>query len=682
DVGGTFTDVIVWAPGAGGGLSSWKVPTTPADQSVGFATGLAEALSRAGAATASLVAHGTTVATNAVLERTGAVTALITTEGFADLLAIGRQNRPSLYDLWADRPAPLAEGARAVGVPERVGPAGEVVTPLDEAAATGILAGLLEQGIESAAVCLLFSFANPAHERRLRTLLAGLAPGLRVSLSSEVSPEFREYERASTTALDAYVGPVVERYLRRVAERAAATGAPVVVMRSGGATMSLEEAVREPVHTLLSGPAAGVRGAVVAAAEEGFGDLVTFDMGGTSTDVCLVEGGSPAVTSESSVGGLPFRTPAVAVHTVGAGGGSLLWLDPAGALRAGPASAGADPGPACYGRGGTAATVTDAHLVAGHLDPARFLGGRLALDAGAAQAVLAPLAGRLGVAVPAVAEAGLRAVEAQMAAAIRVVTVERGRDPRDFALVAFGGAGPMHACALADALEMPAVLIPPFAGALSALGLLASPRSVDAWRTRVMALDSDPGAAVALLVELRASAAAALARQGAEVAAVSYGIDCRYRGQAHEVPVPVGDACPAALESLGERFAAAHRARFGWDAGGDPVELVTFRVRVSGPDPGLQLPPLPPLPPSGLPRRAGGGYLREALGAGAAVDGPCLIWGEDSTTVVAGGWRATVGRVGTLILRRRGPGGPGGPGGERGEPARAARAAGPAGAGG
>ncbi len=643
--------MIVWQPGEARALSSWKVPTTPADQSIGFATGLAEALSAAGLGSVSLVAHGTTVATNAVLERTGARTGFVTTEGFGDLLAIGRQHRPSLYDLRAERPLPLVDSGCSVGVPERTGASGEVIAALDEAAASARLARLLEQGITSVAVCLLFSFANPAPERRVRALLLSLAPELAVSLSSEVSPEFREYERASTTVLDAYVGPVVEGYLARIAGRVAASGAQVVVMGSGGATMSVEEAARRPVHTLLSGPAAGVRGALSAAAEEGFADLVTFDMGGTSTDVCLVEGGAPAVSSESSVGGLPFRTPAVAVHTVGAGGGSLLWVDPAGALRAGPSSAGADPGPACYGRGGTEPAVTDAHVVAGHLDPPRFLGGRLKLDEAAAAAALEPLARRLGVGVAAVAAAGLRAVGAQMAAAIRVVTVERGRDPRDFALVAFGGAGPMHACALADALEMPAVLVPPYAGALSALGLLATPLSADAWRTRVMGLGSDPEAAAALLAELRDDALASLTRQGAGAAGISYLIDCRYQGQAHEVPVAVDDARPAALEALEEAFAAAHRARFGWDARGDRVELVTFRVRATGPAPGLRL---PAVPASAGPPRSGRGYLREELGAGAVLDGPCLVWGDDSTTVVGSGWRATVGRVGTLILRRRG----------------------------
>jgi N-methylhydantoinase A len=611
-----------------------KVPTTPDDQSEGFDAGLREALAQAGGASpsliASLIAHGTTVATNAVLERRGAVTALVTTEGFADLLVIGRQHRPSLYDLWADRPEPLVPRARAAGVPERVGPSGEVLTPLDEAAAREIVAGLLDAGAESLAVCLLFSFANPAHERTIASLARERSPTVRVSLSSDVSPEFREYERASTVALDAYVGPVVERYLDRIRERTAGLGRGVVVMRSGGATMTLEEAVREPVHTLLSGPAAGVRGAVVVAGAAGYRDLVTFDMGGTSTDVCLVEGGEPALAAESSIGGLPFRTPAVAVHSIGAGGGSVLWIDPAGALRAGPASAGAVPGPACYGRGGTQATVTDAHVVLGHLRPDRLLAGRLPLDADAARHAFDPLASALGVAVEEVAAAGIAAVEAQMAKAIRVVTVERGRDPRGLTLVAFGGAGPMHATALAASLEIPAVLVPRSAGALSALGLLATPLASDVALTRPMR-DPDAADVAKVLAELAEQASERLARQGAEPASIQHRIDCRYVGQAHEVAVSV-TASPD-LSRVARDFAAAHRTCFGWDAGTEAVELVTFRVRATGPEPDLRLPEVPPAPGRGR------------------VAGPCVLWGDDTTVVVDTGWQGEVDRHGSLLLR-------------------------------
>ncbi|HEU5004112.1 MAG TPA: hydantoinase/oxoprolinase family protein [Actinomycetota bacterium] len=627
DVGGTFTDVVVSVDGR---LVTWKVPTTPDDQSAGFEAGVREALDIAGAPGVARIAHGTTVATNAVLERRGAVTGFLATAGFADLLAIGRQNRPSLYDFWVDRPDPVVPRARCAGVPERVLPDGAVEVALDEDAARSAIATLVEAGVESLAVCLLFSFANPGHERRLAALAAEVAPGIRVSLSSSVSPEFREYERASTTALDAYVGPVVERYLDRLAQRCTDLGAGVVVMRSGGATMTLDEAARAPVHTVLSGPAAGVRGALVAAAASGFADLVTFDMGGTSTDVCLIEGGTPAVDSETELGGLPVRIPALAIHTVGAGGGSILWLDAAGALRAGPESAGAEPGPACYGRGGERPTVTDAQVVAGHLDPDHFLGGRLGLDAGAAERALATLAGPLGVPVAEVAAAGLRVVEAQMARAIRVVTVERGRDPRGFALVAFGGAGPMHACALASALEIATVLIPPSAGALSALGLLAAPLAADVALTRPM-VDPFLKDVEAVLDQLAAEAADGLRRQGAEPAVTEARIDCRYRGQAHEVSVPFTSL--AELAELPAAFGAAHQARYGWEAPGDPVELVTFRVRALGPEPAL---PLPPVPESHRVR----------------VEGPACLWGDHATVVVEPGWAGEVDGVGTLILQR------------------------------
>ena len=633
---------------SGGTLFTVKVPTTPHDQSEGFDLGLREAVEAAGSGWPSVIAHGTTVATNAVLERRGAVTALITTEGFADLLVIGRQQRPSLYDLWADRPEPLVPRTLARGVPERVAPSGEILTALDDDAVRGVLAALREAGAESLAVCLLFSFANPSHERRIAELAQECSPGQRVSLSSEVSPEFREYERASTVALDAYIGPVVEGYLDRIRSRTADQPTPVVVMRSGGTTMTLDEAGREPVHTLLSGPAAGVRGAVVVAGAAGRGDLVTFDMGGTSTDVCLVEGGEPALAAESSIGGLPFRTPALAVHTVGAGGGSLLWVDPAGALRAGPASAGADPGPACYGGGGTSPTVTDAHVVLGHLGPDRLLAGHLLLDVTAARKAFEPLAADLGVSLEEVAAAGIAAVQAQMAQAIRVVTVERGRDPRSLTLVAFGGAGPMHATALATGLEIATVLVPLAAGALSALGLLATPLAADAARTHPMR-EPDPAEVAALLAGLHDRAADRLARQGPEPVSVLYRIDCRYVGQAHELPVEVTAEPDLAL--LAGDFAAQHRARYGWDAEGEAIELVTFRVRVTGPDPTLQLPELP----AGAARPlTGATHLRGDLGPGDSFVGPCVVWGDESTVVIDPGWEAEVDRHGSLILRANG----------------------------
>jgi len=645
DVGGTFTDIVLLTDD--GAVRVHKLPSTPDDQSEAFVAGVAAI---ADGADVDSIAHGTTVATNAVLERRGARTGLITTEGFRDVLVIGRQQRPRLYDLFVDRIEPVAERALTAGVRERIGRDGEVLVPLDEQDVRAVIDRLIAAGADSIAVCLLFSFANAAHERRIAEMIGDRA---RVSLSSEVVPEFREYERASTTALDAYVGPVVERYIERLSAR---IDVPIVVMRSGGGTMSAETAAREPVHTLLSGPAGGVAGAALVARAAGFDDIVTFDMGGTSTDVCLVTGGEPAVATEAEIGGLPFRTPSLAVHTVGAGGGCVLGVDDGGALGAGPRRAGAVPGPACYGRGGTEPAVTDAHLVLGHLDPAGFLGGRMRLDADAARVGMQRVASRVGSNIDDVARAGLDAARAAMAAAIRVVTVERGRDPRDFALVAFGGAGPMHATALAAQLGMRTVLIPPAAGVLSALGLLGAPLTSEASLTRPM-IEPAPDEVAAVLFDVERRAVEGLRAQGAEPAGVSRSIDCRYRGQAHEVPVDGDD-----LDTLPARFADEHRARFGWDAPGEPVEHVTFRARASGPIPQVDLPMLEPGRGGGRDARVAwfgdargevGVFTRAALGAGDRLEGPCMVDGKESTTLIDPGWDAFVDEHGTIVAGKR-----------------------------
>lgn len=654
DVGGTFTDVVVEV---GGRLTSYKLPSTPDDQSEAFAEGVRSGLAAAGVQHPAVVAHGTTVATNAVLERRGAVTALVTTQGFTDVLHIARQNRPSLYDLWADRPAPLVERDLTFGIYERIGPAGEVLEPMQDLAALPELRRLAESAPESIAVCLLFAYANPEHEERIREALLRLLPQAWISLSHQVLPEFREYERASTTVLDAYVGPVVQRYVGRIRQRMHQINAPVVVMRSGGATMTADQAAIEPVHTLLSGPAAGVKGALAVAGAAGFDNLVTFDMGGTSTDVCLVEQGQAHAAVESTIGGFPLRTPCLDIHTVGAGGGSIFWLDPAGALRCGPHSAGAVPGPACYGLGGGDPAVTDAHMVLGHLDPQAFAGGRVTLDPPAAEKVFAGLSQTLGVEVARVAEAGLAAVRAGMSKAIRVVTVERGRHPRDFTLVALGGAGPMHATALATDLEIERVLIPPAPGVLAALGLLTSPLAHDVSLTRPMPAPA-PGAARELLRDLETQAAQALLQQGVKPASVVRSVDCRYRGQAHEVTVAADP-----LEELERSFAGEHRVRFGWDAGLDEVEMVTFRVRACG--------PVPDWRPPAVPRGSGSVsyaaqamhtssgfvpaapvYRRPCLGSGDVLRGPCLVTADDSTVVIDDGWRAVVDGWGNLIVDR------------------------------
>jgi N-methylhydantoinase A len=646
DIGGTFTDAVATD---GRRLVVRKIPSTPRDPGEGFEGAVREILRDFAGSAVDGIAHGSTVATNAVLERSGPRCALVTTDGFRDVLVIGRQDRPSLYDLFADRPAPLVARDAAFDVRERVAPDGTVLIALDEQGATRAARAIADLGASSVAVCLLFSFANPDHERRMAAILRDAVAGVHVSLSSEVLPEFREYERASTTALDAYVAPVVSRYLSQIARRVADLGAPITVMRSGGGTMAADRASRQPVHMLLSGPAAGVRGAALVAAACGFPDVVTFDMGGTSTDVCLVEGGVPEVAAGAQIGGLPFRTAALGVHTIGAGGGSILWADAAGVLRVGPASAGAEPGPACYGRGGNTPTVTDAHVLLGHLGDA--LGGSIRLDVAAAGAAIRRLAATLGRDPVEVAEAGLAVARSSMSAAIRRVTVERGRDPRGLALVAFGGAGPMHATALARTLEIPRVIVPATAGALSALGLLAAPRQHETSRTDLRPLaDVEPSAWDDLMRE----AAAAVIGQGVSEGRVELLVDCRYAGQSHEVTIEGGtsDECAA-------RFHAAHRVRFGWDAPEEPVEAVTFRARASSDEPAVSAPALGATSgaaPGERQARVGGRDLRarvldrSSLAPGTRTAGPAIVEGTESTLILEDGDEAEVLADGTIVV--------------------------------
>jgi len=558
DVGGTFTDAVLVERGR---VRTAKVPT--AERQEGSVLAAARAV---GAGDLERFTHGTTVATNALLERKGARTALVTTEGFEHVLHLRRQNRAHLYRLCAEHPEPLVPLERCVGVRERVGPDG-VVEPLD----LGSLPGL---DAEAVAVCLLFSFREPAHERAVANELRRRLPAAHVVASHEVAPEFREYERASTTAVDAYLGPALGRYLHALARACARTNLPEpLVMRSSGGLATLAEAAAHPALALLSGPAAGVVGAGRAAARAGFDRAISFDMGGTSTDVCLIEAGGAERSGERSVGGLPVRLPTVDVHTVGAGGGSIAHRDAGGALLVGPQSAGAHPGPACYGRGGRRPTVTDANLLLGRL-PERLAGG-LALDREAALAAMRGLD-------PADV---IRAVDAEMLRALRVVSVERGRDPRDRALVAFGGAGPLHACALAEELGMETVLVPEGAGVLSAFGLAVADERRDSVRT-VLAPLAEAG-------ELPGDGEA----------------DLRYRGQSFELTVPLGAA-------LVERFHAAHEERYGYADRSRPIELVAVRTAEVRSGPELELAPGEPL----------------------TVSGPAVLELDGSTAWIAPGW--------------------------------------------
>jgi N-methylhydantoinase A len=558
DVGGTFTDAVLVEDGR---VRSAKVPTAERQEEA-----VLEAARAVGADGVERFTHGTTVATNALLERKGARTAFVTTAGFEHVLHLRRQDRAHLYRLCEQHPEPLVPLERCVGVRERVGPEG-VLESLD-------LESLPELQAEAVAVCLLFSFRAPEHERAVVDELRRRLPGAHVVASHEVSPEFREYERASTTVVDAYLGPVMARYLEALARACARTRLPEpLVMRSSGGVATLAEAAAHPAFALLSGPAAGVVGAARAASLAGFERAISFDMGGTSTDVCLIEGGVAERAGDRLVGGLPVRLPTVDVHTVGAGGGSIAWRDAGGALRVGPESAGARPGPACYGHGGTEPTVTDANLLLGRL-PDRLAGG-LELDREAAARALGELD-------PADV---VRAVDAEMLRALRVVSVERGRDPRDCALVAFGGAGPLHACALAEELEIGTVLVPAAAGVLSALGLAVADERRDSVRT-VLAPLSEAG-------ELPEAGEA----------------DLRYRGQSFELTVPLG-------ERLAERFHAAHEERYGYADHERELELVAVRTAETRRGPALE--------PEALP------HLE--------VSGPAVVELDGSTCWVAPGW--------------------------------------------
>jgi len=572
DVGGTFTDAVLLD---GGELRTAKVPTARRQEE-----SVVAAAREVGAGELERFTHGTTIATNALLERRGARTAFVTTAGFEHLLHLRRQDRAQLYRLCAAHPEPLVPLDRCHGVEERIGPEG-VLRPLD-------LASLPVIDAEAVAVCLLFAFRDPTHERLVAEEVRRHLPDAFVVASHEVAPEFREYERASTTAADAYLGPVVSRYLRSLAGACRDAGLPEpLVLRSSGGVATLEEVAAHPAVALISGPAGGAVGAARIARLAGVENAISLDMGGTSTDVCLIAGGRVERAADREVGGLPIRLPTVDLHTVGAGGGSIVWRDAGGALRVGPESAGADPGPACYGRGGTRPTVTDANLLLGRL-PERLAGG-LELDGGAAERAFEGFDPQEAVQV----------VNAEMLRALRVVSVERGYDPRDFALVAFGGAGPLHACELAEELEIRKVLVPAAAGVLSALGLVASEERRDRVRSYVVPLD----------------AAGELPGEGEA--------ELRYAGQSFELSVPLG-------AGLAERFHQAHEERYGYADRARAIELVAVRTADVRPGPELELPPGEPLD----------------------VSGPHVLELEGATAWIPAGWRGARDEQGTLVLDR------------------------------
>lgn len=590
DTGGTFTDVV-----AADGRST-KILSTPADPGDAVRTGVGAL--RARTQRPDVLAHGTTVATNALLARTGAVVALVATSGTADVIEIARQDRPSLYDQWADRPAPLVPRELRFEVWGRLDAGGAVIEPIDPGAIPS-----MPDDVEAVAVCLLHADLDPGHEQAVAEVLR--ARGLDVTCSHEISPQYREYERTVTSVVNAYLRPSCRSYLTGLVDVAD----DVAVMTSAGGLVDLTHAAEQPARLLLSGPAGGVRAAAAIATVNGFADAVTFDMGGTSTDVSLVLRGQPEPAGERVVAGYPVRLPSLDVHTIGAGGGSIARLDPGGALVVGPRSAGAVPGPACYGLGGIEPTVTDADLVLGRLADALLPGiGRLDRDAAEAALERADVDAAGVVAV----------VEAAMEQALRAVSVARGVDPRRLALVAFGGAGPLHACGLADALGMAAVIVPPRAGVLSAVGLLCSPHQRDlvrSWPTT-----DDHHGIDAALADLAAEAAADLGA-GPEDVDVTTALDCRYAGQSHELTVPTVAG-----------FADEHWRRNGYDRVGTPIEVVALRATVRRQAP-LVVTDLPP-------------HRWEP------VDGPAVLAEPDCTVWVPKGWAGEQGEAGALVLRR------------------------------
>jgi N-methylhydantoinase A len=648
DVGGTFTDAVLVD---GGRIETVKVPTTPEDQSVGVIAAIEEVLRAAGGAAADVevFAHGMTVGTNALLEERGARTALIATEGFADMLEIGRQDRPELYRLCSPKPPPLVRPEMRFEAAERVGPEG-VTEAMAEGEPARLAELVRESGAESVAVCLLFSYLDPSHERRIAEHLRRELPGVHVSASHEVLPRLREFERCSTTAIDAYLAPLLGRYLGALAEAAGAAGLPrPVVMQSSGGVAAAEDAARAGAWSVLSGPAGGAVGAGLIARAGGDGDAIGLDMGGTSCDVCVVEGGSVRRTDSRQVEGRVVQLPMVDVHTVGAGGGSIGWRDPGGALRVGPRSAGADPGPACYGRGGTEPTVTDANLMLGALAPESTLAGGVALDSNAATAAIARLGRSLGLDELETAEGIVRIANQEMVRALRVVTVERGIDPRRFALLPFGGAGPMHAAAIAAELGIERILCPRAGGVLSALGLCASDRRRDTALTVMLSGEALTAERIAAEVEaLTAGLEGGLGEAEPEVV-----YEMRYAGQAFELPIP-GDPRPDP-DDLTERFERAHEDRYGHRDPDGEVVLVDIRLAMvaPGPRPEIAAAPGDRLDESTREVRFDGAWvptpmLRGEPGAGTGLDGPAVFELPEATFVVPPGWTARVEETGTI----------------------------------
>ena len=667
DVGGTFTDLFLVSDTDGGAQFRVKTPSTPADPSQGVLSGVRRICDEAAIEVGDLrnILHGTTVATNAVLESKGARVGLITTQGFKQILHLARSQTPGPLAGWIimikpDPPASLADTREAV---ERMGPRGETIVPVDETQVERIVRDLVESGVESLTVGLINSYVNPAHEERIGAIVERLYPGFPVTLSAHVLPEFREYERTLTACMNSYVRPKVATYVGDLQSQLKETGAQaeVNILRSDAGLMTTAEATRNPIYGILSGPSGGVAGALYVARKAGYENILTFDMGGTSTDVALCQNGEPTIGRETSIGHFRIKVPSVNVHTVGAGGGSIAHVpELTKALRVGPQSAGADPGPAAYGRGGEEPTVTDANVVLGHLPP-RLLGGEMELDAEAARAAVQKVADAIGLAsVEEAAEGILAIVNENMAGALRLVSVQRGHDPREFALVAYGGAGPLHANAVAEIMGSFPVLVPPAPGLLCAIGDLVADFRDEFAQTHIRVLsDADAGEMAGILEGLGERARAFLDAEGIEVERqhVAYRADMRYHRQGYEIPVAIDpdEIRAGGLADLEERFNALHEQLYGFRMHDTQAEVVNLRSIGSGAVPKPELPTgeTGPADASGaitdeheivfrgerVPTRI---YDRAGLAPGMRFDGPAIVTEFDSTTVVLPGYAAEI----------------------------------------
>jgi N-methylhydantoinase A len=684
DIGGTFTDVVL-ADEASGATAVVKVPTTPRDFVGGVIQGLHAAMRAHGVAAADVgwLAHATTVVTNALLEGKGARTALVTTRGCRDVLELRRSARASLYDLFQEAPAVLVPRHLRLEVGERIDAQGRVVTPLDLADVDTAIDFIGRHEVDAIAVCLLFSFLNDAHERAVGERLRAAFPDRPVFLSSEVLPEIREFERASTTAVCAYVGPILKSYLARLEAAVTGLGLPAPwVMGSSGGVFSVAEGLRMPAMAVESGPAAGVIAAALIGRQQGLDNVISFDMGGTTAKASLIEHGEVTTTSEYEVGGSgnvrrwlhgtghPIRVPVIDLAEVSAGGGSVAWIDPGGVLRVGPESAGAEPGPVCYGQGGTRPTVTDADLVLGYLNPVALLGGALPVDRGRARAAIErEIAKPLGLGVVEAAAGIVAVVNAGMAGALRIVSVERGHDPREFTLVAFGGAGPVHAARLAEELDIPRVLVPPIPGGFSALGLVATDVRRDYVRTFYAPLAAAaPGEVAAAFAAMEAEARAMLERAGVPAARweLARAADCRYPRQAYELTVPVaaGPIDGATLPRLARDFHERHRATYGHASPDEPVQCVNLRLAAVGRLMPLDVSRSTPGSGAAAVRPSREAYFtetgvvdcpvvaRETLAPGAVRPGPLIVESADTTVVVPPTWRLSVEPGGLIALER------------------------------